>query len=138
MAGTEKLVNVEVSTENMNALIQSKIEVAMLEALSQDSESLVETVVKLAMQRNCDNRDHNHNREHRTNFQCQVEGMIRESAQGIFRDWLTEHHTLIREAIEKRLGRAPKTFVNQVVEAVFKGLGENLEIKAQFKAGDRW
>ncbi|MEE9382890.1 MAG: hypothetical protein V3V08_05690 [Nannocystaceae bacterium] len=140
MSNNGRMVNVEVSTENMDQLIEGHIRVAMLEALSEDSSTLIERVVKLAMNQECKKSSHNHySNNKKTHFGCELEDMVREAAGSMFKDWLKEHHTLIRGAIEKRLNQAPKKFVNDIAKAVVDGLAENLQVKASLKVdNDRY
>ncbi len=141
--GGSRLVNVEVSAENMDRLIASKVELAMIEALSEDKEAFVEKIVKAAMTKRCDlegkGHDHRYSRDEKpTHFECQVNEMIRKSAEGAFDEWLTENHTLLHDAITSRLRKAPKKFVNELAAALVNGLSGNLVVEAKLRTEDRY
>lgn len=125
----DRSVDVTVSTENMENLINNKIQLAMMEALNDDREQLVERVVSAALMQEVEDRYSGRNGKKKTVFGKAIEEMIQASAKDTFQVWLDENQALLRAAIEKRLTKSPQKFINSVADQVMKGFGEAFTVK---------
>lgn len=123
-------VSVQISTENMERLIDAHIQAALTEALSRDPEQLIEKVVTQALSQKKDSYSK------QTLFGESVNKMIREAAREALKEWLEANKSLIKKAIDKRLKQSPQKFINSISDKIVEGLGKSFHISATLKVDE--
>lgn len=120
-------VSVQISTENMERLIDAHIQAAVAESLSHDPEKLIEKVVTQAMSQ----KEASWSKE--TLFGANVNRMIRDAAEEALKEWLEANKILLKKAIEKRLKQSPQKFINSVTDQIVEGLGKSFDVSATLR-----
>jgi hypothetical protein len=114
---------------DVTELVRETIAIEVAKALSRDPKVLVEAVVKTALEK----KDGNWGK---TVFQEAVDKMIRAAALSAMEEWIGANKAIIKEAVTKRLKRAPETFANEIAEQVVIGLAKNFYVTANLKVGE--
>jgi hypothetical protein len=115
----------EMKIELPKQLIEDTIRAEMVRQIPADKrDKLIESVIRSALSQEVDRYSN------RTVFQDEVSKMIREEAIAIFRAWLDENKTKIKDALFKYLNAAPQERLTEFCEKLVDNI-ESYGIKIE-------
>ncbi len=120
-------MEVKIDPKEVTKIIDTEVRLAIAKALGEQPENLIKAVVDTAMSAKANSYDR------KTVFQDSVDTMIREEAREVFKEWLSEKRSLIREAIGQRLKAEKDSFIDSIADQLMEGLAKSFYVSVHMK-----
>jgi post-segregation antitoxin (ccd killing protein) len=120
-------MEIKLAPSDVKEIIDTKIQLAIVEALNKDPEKMIESVVTAALREKGDR----YSRE--TKLESLVKEAIQAAAKDAFARWVQENKEAIEQQVYAALSGKGGPFVEKAAEKIVAGFSESFHVNASIK-----
>lgn len=120
-------MEIKVAPSDVREIIDTKINLAIVEALNEDPQKMIEQVVAAALQ----DTGKGYSRE--TKLEKLVKEAIQGAAKDAFAKWVEDNRERIGDEVYKALSAKGGPFIERAAEQIVEGFTDNFYVRASLK-----